>query len=181
MPTYCGTSAPYYNNVLCLSLVISINMEYITRNCLHCSGTFRTQKRYLKRGGAKFCSRTCFGKFNIKPKQPNVTCAKCSKSFYRQPARLKSKSSLYFCSRKCKDSAQKINGGIRSIMPKHYGTSLTDYRKISIRITGYKCVRCGYDNPNAIVVHHKDRNRKNNDPKNLETLCANCHMIEHKQ
>ena len=43
------------------------------------------------------------------------------------------------------------------------------------------CERCGFvakDNC-QIDIHHKDRNRKNNEPENLETLCANCHRLEH--
>jgi hypothetical protein len=46
---------------------------------------------------------------------------------------------------------------------------------------GDKCERCGFV---AVVVdqldvHHKDGNRKHNRPANLETLCANCHRLEH--
>ena len=29
------------------------------------------------------------------------------------------------------------------------------------------------------VLHHKDRDRHNNDISNLEILCSNCHAIEH--
>ena len=28
-------------------------------------------------------------------------------------------------------------------------------------------------------MHHKDRNRSNNDPCNLEILCPTCHDLEH--
>ena len=34
--------------------------------------------------------------------------------------------------------------------------------------------RCQFD------VHHIDRNHSNNSVENLETLCANCHRLEHK-
>jgi len=67
-------------------------------------------------------------------------------------------------------------------MPPHYGETLADYRDIVFKIHGKqrKCERCNYDNHiAAIVVHHKDRNRSNNDISNLEVLCANCHAIEH--
>lgn len=43
------------------------------------------------------------------------------------------------------------------------------------------CGRCGFV-PQSLVqldVHHKDGNHSNNDPSNLETLCANCHRLEH--
>jgi 5-methylcytosine-specific restriction endonuclease McrA len=43
-----------------------------------------------------------------------------------------------------------------------------------------KCNRCGFaEYPLILGVHHKDRNRDNNQPKNLEILCPNCHSIEH--
>lgn len=43
------------------------------------------------------------------------------------------------------------------------------------------CQRCGFE---AVVrdqmdVHHRDGNHKNNSVENLESLCANCHRLEH--
>lgn len=43
-----------------------------------------------------------------------------------------------------------------------------------------KCERCG--STKNLMVHHKDGNRKNNDPSNLETLCWSCHeKITHRK
>lgn len=54
------------------------------------------------------------------------------------------------------------------------------YRERAIRAFGCKCQKCGYDDHEAaIVVHHKDHNRENNDISNLDVLCANCHAIHH--
>ena len=45
---------------------------------------------------------------------------------------------------------------------------------------GLTCMDCGYKKePKILQVHHKDRDRKNNDLKNLIVLCPNCHMIRH--
>lgn len=33
----------------------------------------------------------------------------------------------------------------------------------------------------AVLVHHKDRNPRNNTDSNLESLCAACHEDEHKE
>ena len=91
-----------------------------------------------------------------------------------------SKSGLFFCKREHKDASQRI-GGVKEIMPPHYGkgNKLYTCRKKLLKKHG-KCNRCGYDeNIAAIIVHHKDRDRTNNTKENLEILCANCHYIEH--
>jgi hypothetical protein len=40
------------------------------------------------------------------------------------------------------------------------------------------CEMCS--NPKA-DVHHRDKNKKNNDPVNLRALCRSCHVILHNQ
>jgi len=35
------------------------------------------------------------------------------------------------------------------------------------------------ESPVQLDVHHRDGNKKNNDPLNLVTLCANCHRLDH--
>ena len=44
---------------------------------------------------------------------------------------------------------------------------------------GGKCERCSYIKLEILQVHHKDRNRSNNDLSNLELICPNCHYEEH--
>jgi hypothetical protein len=43
------------------------------------------------------------------------------------------------------------------------------------------CDRCGFvpEHPQQLDMHHADGNRLNNDPANLQTLCANCHRLQH--
>jgi 5-methylcytosine-specific restriction endonuclease McrA len=44
-----------------------------------------------------------------------------------------------------------------------------------------KCMVCGWDElPDALELHHKDRNHQNNDPTNLVLLCPNCHALLHR-
>ena len=43
----------------------------------------------------------------------------------------------------------------------------------------YKCERCGCDNTQVLVGHHKDRNRNHNTIDNIQTLCFNCYFIVH--
>lgn len=43
-----------------------------------------------------------------------------------------------------------------------------------------ECERCNYSKyPEILVAHHKDRNPRNRDLKNIEILCPNCHALEH--
>ncbi len=154
-------------------------------SCLNCQQEVYIENKEIARGFGKFCSRSCSGQYKskkTKPKEPNVQCAWCNKPIYKNKSKQKAaKSRLYFCSRECKDTAQQL-GGIKEIMPSHYGTTLKNYRTKMFKILSRPkiCERCGYDKHEAaIIVHHKDRNRDNNDDSNLEVLCCNCHAIEH--
>ena len=42
------------------------------------------------------------------------------------------------------------------------------------------CEECGFfaKNPAQLHVDHIDGNKKNNDPSNFQTLCANCHAYK---
>ena len=48
---------------------------------------------------------------------------------------------------------------------------------------GDECARCGFvaEDPCQLDVHHLDENHRNNDPSNLQTLCANCHRLVTQQ
>lgn len=66
-----------------------------------------------------------------------------------------------------------------------------DWPVVRLRILadrGYRCERCGdadaaamgNQSPSQLLqVHHRDRNKHNNDPANLEVLCRRCHCTEH--
>jgi hypothetical protein len=43
---------------------------------------------------------------------------------------------------------------------------------------GDACERCG--STRYVEVHHKDENRRNSDPSNLEVLCRSCHARVHE-
>lgn len=44
---------------------------------------------------------------------------------------------------------------------------------------GDHCERCGFipEDLRQLDPHHIDENKNNNDPSNIETLCANCHRV----
>lgn len=62
----------------------------------------------------------------------------------------------------------------------HYGAG--KLRGQILARDGFRCIACGMtdeDHKKAwnrpITLDHKDRNRKNNSPENLQTLCLRCH------
>lgn len=143
--------------------------------CEHCEKLFRIKPSARKRNRGKFCSRECCTQFK---QQSNTICATCGLYFrVKSSRRIRSKSGLFFCSRICKDLAQRI-GGIEAIQPNHYGTG---YLAKAWNHNLHCCNRCGYDSiPEILEVHHKDHNHNNNEVDNLELLCPNCHAIEHR-
>lgn len=157
-------------------------MPTTERTCRVCGQAFEADNREIKRGNAIFCSLGCSSK-GRKRKGPSpsksveVACSLCGTTFLKRRSTLaNSRSGLFFCSRAHKDEAQRI-GGIVAIMPPHYGTAIV--RDYSFARTE-ACQRCGYSLHREILqVHHKDRNRANNDPANLVCLCPNCHDGEH--
>lgn len=52
-------------------------------------------------------------------------------------------------------------------------------REIVVKRDNYKCCRC--DAESSLIVHHVDRNKKNNKLNNLITLCKSCHINEHHE
>lgn len=97
-------------------------------------------------------------------------CPNCEKSFTVRNTR--SNKNQITCSTGCynsffrsgKDSPNYIHGA-------------STYRNKAIKYYGHKCVRCGFEE--VVEVHHKDRDRTNNNLSNLEVLCPNCHVIAH--
>jgi len=57
------------------------------------------------------------------------------------------------------------------------GSSPAYYRKTAFTHHGTRCLRCGAP---AVLVHHKDGNRRNAELSNLEVLCKRCHQLEHR-
>jgi hypothetical protein len=156
----------------------------IIKSCLQCNAEFKVKRSEISRGYGKFCSIKCATGFNNPKKYkivPNCKCAQCGKAIYKNASEQKnSRSGLFFCNRKCKEYAQKL-GGIKDIMPPHYGKGQGKYTYRELfKEDELICFRCGYNEFNcAIEIHHKDGNRRNNKKENLLPLCANCHRALH--
>lgn len=118
-------------------------------------------------GGNVFCSNICYGKFCRKEK-PCVVCGKpILSSLHRKT-----------CSRACSNKNRAgIIYGIRKPDDKIKNQETVKRRLIKMR--GVACESCGYKKYNILHIHHKDRNRSNNDFGNLELVCPNFHYEKH--
>lgn len=140
-------------------------------------------KKFVRRasgtnGVRKFCRKSCsssHARTGIKHR-----CSTCSADIVRVPSRIRTnKSGLFFCSSACMAIAQRIEGGDPRIHPNHYGTGRRNYKGIAFRNHPNECVDCGLAFLPLSVVHHKDGNRENNKPSNLEVVCQNHHIARH--
>jgi len=61
----------------------------------------------------------------------------------------------------------------------HYKNGIGSYRQRAWKMLPHKCRKCGIENDKILIIHHKDRDRKNNKMENLEILCLNCHFLAH--
>lgn len=142
-------------------------------------------------------------------RHPNTKCFVCGKSIYKRPSVIRANKELVFCSRKCygiscrieipcivcgeailaglnkKTCSRKCSNIHRAGIKYKIGRprdKAEQVRAIKLRLfreRGKECERCGYSKSEILQVHHKDRNRNNNNTQNLEIICPNCHYEEH--
>jgi hypothetical protein len=135
-------------------------------NCATCNIPIYRRPVEMKKGRV-FCSSACYGKANRK----EVPCVIC-KTPILAGANKKT------CSRSC---ANRHRAGMRYKIGRPHD-KVVDQRMLKLRLLearGQKCERCGYDKREILHVHHKNRNRQNNNLGNLELICPNCHYEEH--
>lgn len=146
--------------------------------CKQCNLEFLARKDWVDKGKVQYCSSICSNKAKHYNSSIELSCNFCGKKYRRIISKLKnSKSGLNFCSRKCKELAQSIDGNFKEIQPAHYNTGDTTYRKKAFKKYPNICAICGYDRDiRLLVVHHIDSNRKNSNIENLIILCPTCHF-----
>lgn len=153
--------------------------------CEGCGKDFECSTRklnYNKKSGFKiFCSTECYNKDKKEKNSVITNCANCGKEISKPKSSLKkSLTGNLYCSRSC--SAGKNNTLFKK-WENHpqYKNGIRGYRELKLNsVNDPKCEKCGFANILALEVHHKDRNRENNNLDNLQILCCNCHTIEHR-
>ena len=138
----------------------------IKKNCKICNKEF--EHISSRSNTAKYCSRTCYYKGQKLNGTITLLCMHCKKEFNGSPSHIGKRK---FCSRDCQNKESH----------KIFKPAFSTVRKSMLR-RGLinKCNRCSYDKQTKILgIHHKDRDRNNNELSNLEVLCPNCHSLEH--
>ena len=146
--------------------------------CEYCGKEFLRRQKVTR--PKKYCSIKC-ARTNSR-KTIEVKCYNCGKTIKRSPSKLKmARHGFYFCGRKCKEEAQKLEGKCPEIRPAHFGTGSGEnhYRELMKEEMKLGCISCNETNGYLLVVHHKDGNRQNNIKSNLEVVCSNCHRKRH--
>jgi len=133
-----------------------------------CSALIYRKPCQIKRNkGNVFCGVFCYGIHSRKEKP----CAICGKMIL---AGLNKKT----CSRSCANT-QRAGIKYKTGRLKDKVKSLQSLKIRLLETRGTKCERCEYDKYEILQVHHKDRNRANNELENLALICPNCHYEEH--
>lgn len=142
-------------------------------------------------------------------RNPNTVCVICQKAIYKRPSQIKSSNGRVFCSIACygiscrketpcavcgklilaglnkKTCSRSCSNILRSGIKYHLGRprdKVKSERSLKLRLLqerGNVCERCGYDKYEILQVHHRNRDRDNNELNNLELICPNCHYEEH--
>jgi len=142
-------------------------------------------------------------------RKPNTNCIVCKKLIYRRPSQIKSNNGNVFCNVNCygifcrkeipclvcgklllsglnkktcsRNCSNKHRTGIKYKIGRPNDKANT-FRILKIKLIkerGKKCERCTYDKYEILQLHHKNRNRIDNNLENLEIICPNCHYKEH--
>lgn len=87
-----------------------------------------------------------------------------------------------FCEAHAKRAAQDLDARRGTATERGYNATWSRARTMKLSSTPL-CERCEARGVvvRAVLVHHKDRNPRNNHTANHESLCASCHDSEHAQ
>ena len=130
--------------------------------CNECYSEFTALTEKVKRGNAKFCTRSCSAKYTIKSKKSKLkTCRQCAKRFRTKNSNAK------YCSIKCSGRNSTEKRKLTSTQKE----KVTKLKKRGCEICNWKKASCD--------IHHMTPISKGgtNRLSNLITLCPNHHRI----
>jgi 5-methylcytosine-specific restriction endonuclease McrA len=142
----------------------------VKRSCNWCGAEFYVYQSQIKRGGGKFCSNSCKASFRNTTDNPA----------WRPEVRRKI--SLNHADVSGKNNPMYGKSGVLSPSYIDGRSSISGdiWRKIAFLNKPRRCEICGKeDESRRIHVHHKDKNRDNNDLENLQVVCVECHNTLH--
>ena len=142
-------------------------------------------------------------------RNPNIECVICKTPIYRRPSQIENSKGKVFCSMGCyglssrREIPCKVCGKLilAGLNKKTCSRSCANIQRAGIKYKinsprskvksqqalkirliekrGKKCERCDYNKYQILQVHHKNRNKQDNDLDNLLLICPNCHAEEH--
>lgn len=131
-----------------------------------CGDEFYVYPSQIERGGGKFCSKSCAMTFRNKIDNPALR-PEVRKKISQNHSDVSGKNNPMY-GRKGSLAPAYIDG--RNSIPGDV------WRKKALINKPKKCEICGKeDEGRGIHVHHKDKNRNNNDLDNLQVVCVKCH------
>ena len=147
--------------------------KYWQKNtCKNCEEEFWVRKCYVKRGQGKFCSVSCSTTYRNLVNNPTDD-PEVREKISKNHANVSGKNNPMY-GKTGAEAPSYIDG--RSKMK---GDNTRNFALINKE---NKCEYCGETSRNKLNVHHKNNNRKDNNLKNLQILCASCHQnIAHKR
>ena len=140
-------------------------------NCIQCNIEFETHLSEIKKGGGKFCSRSCAIRYRNLTNNPTKNI-EVREKISKNHANVSGKNNPMY-GKRANLAPSYIDGRSR-----FKGST---YQKI-MQVHNIKkiCNICKTDK--KIDIHHIDGNHKNNDFSNLVYLCAKCHQtLMHKK
>ncbi len=147
-------------------------------NCKICEKEFYAKPNWLKKGWGIYCSNKCQYKAQLKGKF--VSCTVCRKKIWRKPRDLKrSKSGKFFCNKAHHMAWKNKVFQVGEFHPNWAGGEFASRRILKQVNRKTICTSCGIADKRVLVIHHKDKDRKNNKAENLIWLCQNCHCLVH--
>ncbi len=157
-----------------------MNIKKAFVDCDYCGKSIERIAKWInhnkKHNLKSYCNKSCQSKgtsINLV-----VVCNACGKKIKRQPSDIKqSKTQIFYCSKLCYYTSLSGNTSMLKDDGRHwcYKTGRSSYRKDALGYYGEKCSVCGYSVVNVLQVHHKDKNRDNNQIENLDVLCPTHH------